>query len=228
MFNGSASVIANGGTEPYSYWWSNFQTQPTINNLSPGEYSLTVTDANNCSAIGSVTINEASLIQINFELTNAHPPVADGAISITQITGGTSPYSFLWNTGDTTQSVEKLPPGNYTLTLTNANGCEQLFCFTIDIQTTTLVPSLPNTESFIFPNPTEVSGMAYLHFHSAGSQPWELYIFDVRGKVILHKKQNFRGGSTIYPFDTPAFSGFYFILLENDRGLQKTFKWLVL
>ncbi len=121
--NGSAELIINGGTSPFTYLWSNGQTTSTISDLSAGNYSVTVTDDLSCSAIESTVINTPGNLNLNLFSTNSSCGNSDGAIS-SNVSGGVEPYTFLWNNGQTTQTAINLLAGTYTLTVTDANECE--------------------------------------------------------------------------------------------------------
>ncbi|TND10353.1 MAG: hypothetical protein FD123_601 [Bacteroidetes bacterium] len=131
--DGSATSNPVGGTSPYTYVWQpgNLGTQ-TINNLCPGSYSLTVTDVNGCTATATVTITEPLQLQPNVNVTNVScNGVCDGTATSTP-TGGTAPYSYSWAPGgQTTSSISGLCAGNYTCTVTDANGCVQTQNFTV-------------------------------------------------------------------------------------------------
>ncbi|GIV42269.1 MAG: hypothetical protein KatS3mg034_1579 [Vicingaceae bacterium] len=128
--NGSANVTPSGGTPPYSVLWSNGQSSLSINNLCAGTYTVTVTDANGCQATNSVTITEPSQIQANISTVNATCGVCDGSATVFP-SGGTSPYSYNWNFGATTSSVNALCAGTYSVTITDANGCKDTFLVAI-------------------------------------------------------------------------------------------------
>jgi hypothetical protein len=119
---GTAKATASGGTGPYSFRWNNGATTDSISNLGVGIYRVTVTDANQCTAVAADTIFQTTPLNINI---NAAPVVcgANTTNATAQITGGTPPYTFLWSTGATTQTVAGLTPGSYTVTVTDANGC---------------------------------------------------------------------------------------------------------
>lgn len=123
--NGSASVTVNGGTPPYSYKWSlTGSTASTITNLVAGNYIVTVTDAAGCTTLTGAIINQPTEL---IAQTSSNPGTCDfpnGKASV-NITGGISPYSYLWNqTGDTTSSITGLPPANYLVTATDSTGCQ--------------------------------------------------------------------------------------------------------
>ncbi|MBX7242955.1 MAG: gliding motility-associated C-terminal domain-containing protein [Bacteroidia bacterium] len=124
--NGTAQVVANGGTGTYTYTWNTNPPQYTssIQNLSSGMYSVTVVDANNCSVSGSFTVNQPQAL--TFSVTNTPETCgnANGTATAT-ISGGTSPYSYSWNTNPAqlTQIATGLVAGTYTIYIQDAQGC---------------------------------------------------------------------------------------------------------
>ncbi len=131
--SGSASVEAIGGTPPYNYLWSNGAATPTINNLSAGEYTVTVTDAIECAATGAVVVAEPAAIDLDlFVLNESGPGLGDGAVDLTA-TGGTPPYGFLWSTGATTEDIDGLNEGTYSVTVTDNNGCMATGSATVEL-----------------------------------------------------------------------------------------------
>ena len=129
--NGSAMANPIGGTAPFSYQWNTGQNTQTINNLTAGTYSVTVTDANGCTATGSVNVTQPPAIAINISST---PSVCTGntnGMATASANGGTAPYSYLWNTGATTTTISNLAPGTYLVTVTDDNNCTQTASTTI-------------------------------------------------------------------------------------------------
>lgn len=133
--NGSITLTATGGTGAYSYTWNpNVSTTNTASNLAAGTYNITISDANNCSVITSVSITSpASALQIN-------PTQVDltcNGINTGQITlnaaGGTTPYVYNWNPAGTgtTDAVTGLAAGNYSVTVLDDNTCSVTSTFTI-------------------------------------------------------------------------------------------------
>ncbi len=133
--DGSASSIPSGGTSPYTYLWSfNSSTNSSINNLSSGSYTVTVTDANNCSITESITINTGSNIIANETITDAScNGICDGSISLNP-SGGDSPYTFNWSTTPpgSTNSITAQCAGTYTVTITDNLGCSSIQSFDIN------------------------------------------------------------------------------------------------
>lgn len=120
---GQAVATAGGGVAPYAYRWSNGATTSSIAALAAGNYSLTITDANQCTRTQSVSITEPSALQANVTFTRETSPNARNGTATTTASGGTSPYRFTWNTGATTAALSGLAPGVYTVTVVDANGC---------------------------------------------------------------------------------------------------------
>ena len=123
-----AAVSVSGGTPPYSYLWNTGDITPGLNNLSTGVYQVTVTDANGCpdttsmlfitQPLDSLFVSAGSVTHVSCFGGN------DGALTLA-ILGGTPPYSYLWNTGNSTSSLSNLTAGTYQVTLTDDAGCTQ-------------------------------------------------------------------------------------------------------
>lgn len=112
-----------GGEEPVSYAWSNGETFFSIVDLAPGDYSVTITDTNDCVLELSASIQEPAALDLNISVTNESANGAsDGSLDAT-VNGGTAPYSYLWSNDSTSQDLSGLTAGTYTLTVTDANDC---------------------------------------------------------------------------------------------------------
>lgn len=124
--DGSATPTPIGGTAPFTYLWSDGQTSQTAVNLSAGTYSVTVADFASTQAIDYVTITEpAAALSLATVVTNVVAcPGATGAIDLT-ISDGTSPYTQSWSTGAITEDINGLVAGTYSVTVTDANGCQE-------------------------------------------------------------------------------------------------------
>ncbi len=122
---GAANIDVSGGDSNYVYLWSNGSTSQDLLNVHAGIYTITVTDGNNCSTTHTVTINNTSgtLHHDNTVVTNEICGDGQGAIDI-YVSGGTTPYSFTWNTGATTEDLNNLSEGNYSCTVVDNNGCQ--------------------------------------------------------------------------------------------------------
>jgi len=122
---GEIELIISGGTTPYNFSWNTGQTTQDIFNLSAGTYNNTITDANGCSVFTGdlILINESGTLALeNIEVVDELCNNNSGEIDIT-ITGGTTPYNFIWNTGSSDEDLNGLDAGNYSCEITDANGC---------------------------------------------------------------------------------------------------------
>jgi gliding motility-associated-like protein len=122
--NGTATANPTGGSGAYTYVWSNGATTATAGGLCAGAYTVVITDAHNCSANGSFTVNNAGAVTATSSTGNASCGTATGSASVTPA-GGTSPYTYLWSPfGQTTQTINLISAGNYSVTVTDVNGCQ--------------------------------------------------------------------------------------------------------
>jgi len=133
--DGAATANPSGGTAPYTYSWQpSGQITQTATGLSAGSHTLTVTDATGCSSIQPVTITQSSQIQANLTSTNVTCFSQCNGIASVNPSGGTGPYTFLWQPGgQITASISSLCAGLYTVTITDANGCIQTGTTTVTV-----------------------------------------------------------------------------------------------
>ncbi len=122
--DGIATANPAGGTPPYTYLWApGGQTTQSINNLCPGVYTCTVTDAGGCTAVQSITITQPALLTLSVSSVSASCGICNGTATVTPA-GGTPPYAYFWNpTGQTSPTATNLCTGNYTVTVTDSRGC---------------------------------------------------------------------------------------------------------
>lgn len=139
--NGSVTLNPTGGAEPLTFLWSNGGNTSAIQNLAPGSYTATVTDANGCQLVTDATVTEPSALETEANSSNpACPDDATGTAGITA-SGGTIPYTYNWSNGDNTNSISGLLPGTYTVTLTDGNNCIVVNTFNL-IDTDTEAPAI--------------------------------------------------------------------------------------
>ncbi len=122
--NGTATVEITGGTPPYIINWSTGGTTSTIHNLISGNYTVYVTDSRGCQATDKTYVAQPGGILVT-SILQKDPTCYqgnDGQI-VLNVTGGTPPYQFLWNTGQTTLSLDHLNQGTYTLEIKDSQGC---------------------------------------------------------------------------------------------------------
>ncbi len=182
--DGTAVIVATGGTGPYTYQWTNGQED-----LCPGNYEVTVTDANGCSAIEEFTIEENPEIFYSIDnVTNEMDTAGNGAIEIT-VSGGSMPFEFDWkNNGVSTSTDEDpndLPAGTYVCEITDANGCVIITEEVIVDDIVNVLETEWANQIKVFPNP--VQDLLYIDFNLNDPLEVSLEIFDIRG-VRVYKQ----------------------------------------
>ncbi|MBN8677212.1 MAG: gliding motility-associated C-terminal domain-containing protein [Chitinophagales bacterium] len=136
---GAIDLVVNTGLPPYAYIWSNAATTEDQQNLTPGTYTVTVTGANGCSDINTVTIaasNAPPSLQAS-PLGNTSCVAANGSIDLS--VGPTGNYQYLWSDMSTTEDLSQLSPGTYTVTVT-LGSCTSTGTYVVPDQT--VIPSL--------------------------------------------------------------------------------------
>ena len=124
---GSLTSIAGGGTPGYSYRWNPniANTTNTNSSLAAGTYSTTLVDANGCrDSLVAVITEPAAPLAATLAITNVPCyGTSSGSVTVTA-NGGTPAYTYNWNPSEpATASINQVPAGNYSVTVTDANGC---------------------------------------------------------------------------------------------------------
>ena len=124
--NGTLEALVSTGDAPFRYEWNTGATGAKITVAEAGEYCVTVTDANGCTGTA------CAVLTVYPEITAAVRDVeaCDGEAGTlsANVTGGTAPYHYAWNTGETTRFITRNQAGEYCVTVTDANGCSVESC----------------------------------------------------------------------------------------------------
>ncbi len=121
---GILTANISGGTPPYQYQWESGAQENTLTNLDAGTYTVTVSDANDCAASSTASIESDPTIldfDVSFIAPSCHGAL-DGTIEII-MNSGTPPYEFSWNTGSDQSNIDNLGDGNYVFFVNDALGC---------------------------------------------------------------------------------------------------------
>ncbi|MCB0524776.1 MAG: gliding motility-associated C-terminal domain-containing protein [Saprospiraceae bacterium] len=123
MNNGSSLVTPSSGSAPFTYEWNTGNTTAGLFNLGSGNYQVTVTDVHGCTGMDSIVISEPPglLTQTNIQTIScfgAH----DGSAEVA-ITGGTPPFTYSWENGESSTLISGLVAADYQVTILDANGC---------------------------------------------------------------------------------------------------------
>ncbi len=220
---GSATALASGGVAPYTYAWTNITpgNTSTISNILAGDYTVTITDSQGCANTSNVTVTEPTAITLGSSTIIAQSTVNNpsGSISV-NVTGGTPPYSYLWNTApiQTTNSATELTSGEYILTVTDNNGCSQTFTFIVP--NTVSLDEISSSEITIYPNP--VSNSLFIKVNELNEGISSFFIFDVTGKKII-SEINASAKNGLYEINTSTLPvGIYFLqITQNNKKFTK-------
>jgi subtilisin-like proprotein convertase family protein len=215
--DGSAFAQVLGGVPPYNYAWQ-LEDSPiggnsdTLRNLTAGNYSIAVTDRNECRKELSFTLIEPEELAVQINLI---PPLDTMESTILQaiVMGGTPDFNFSWSTGENTDRVTAVDGSNFSVSITDANGCTA--------QDTVFLTSVFESELLtqvkVFPNPA--SGQAYIQVELAHRASLELELLDLSGRRLIRQPAS-KGKSHQFQLDLSGLkSGEYILRLKNARGL---------
>jgi hypothetical protein len=121
--NGSVSVEATSGIGPYDYSWSNGGTDAEIENLTEGEYIVTITDNAGCEMTDSVELIDPELLTSSVAIIEPSCASLNNGSAEVNVLGGVAPYSFQWNNGQVDSIATNLYASNYSVTIVDNNGC---------------------------------------------------------------------------------------------------------
>jgi len=216
MMDGKIDISITGGLAPYSYRWtsdmfSGIRTTQDLNNLGAGVYNLQVTDANGCKTFAVFTITQPEELVAAIAAINAvscHEG-SDGSIVIS-VDGGTEPYSYLWSTNATTQNVDGLMAGVYSVNVTDANGCESNISAALVTQPDPVVVDLTVTDASCF---GYADGKVMVDNAMGGTAP---YMYSLDGL-------NFTSSSLF----TGLMAGDYTLYVRDGHGCGDRFEFMV-
>jgi len=148
--SGIITATITGGIEPYDYLWSDGQSNAMATSLTSGNYTLIITDANDCVLLDSAFVDQPTAVEVLVDSVAASCfGIADGSASVF-VTGGIEPYTYLWNdpAGSTSDLIENMPAGTYEVVVTDANSCETIIAVEIE-EPEELVISLVDQEDVL-------------------------------------------------------------------------------
>ncbi len=211
--DGSISVTPTTGTAPYSFLWSTGANTQVVSNLAPGFYLVTVTDGTGKTVIAGVQLNGTTTILVNI--------TKNGNNLVASANGGSAPYSFLWSNGASGSTNTNVSFGNYTVTITDQNGCTaaQTFVYSalgIELETKVSIK--------VFPNPANNVSTLHLRIELNELTPATVSIFNVNGELLEQLKKEFTSGANNVTMDISNLpSGIYFVQFKSN-GAMKTEK----
>jgi|GEM_PF-3463370 ELWxxDGT repeat protein len=214
--NGSLDFTVSGGVPPYQ---AEGQTSETgaffFSNLTAGDYDILVTDARDSTILVFAFVAEPTPLSIILSELTGQNSLEGGSIFITP-SGGTRGYSFSWaDTSLTSNDRENLDFGDYTITLTDANGCSISQTFTVEDLTS--VRELDQADFRIFPSPAT----DHLTVALAGSERIEqVACYDLTGRQLSVKQGHESQTLTLSAADLPQRSGLFIVVITAHSGAR--------
>ncbi|MDA9563055.1 T9SS type A sorting domain-containing protein [Flavobacteriales bacterium] len=208
---GSIDLTASGGTNPYSYVWSNGLIAEDIGSLNAGIYGVTVTDASSCTVTSNVVITEptqlvASTTQANVACNGDNT----GSIDLTA-SGGTNPYSYVWSNGLIAEDIGSLNAGIYSVTVTDANSCTV---------TSNVVVNEPNA-------PLQLSLLTLSHVSCVGTNSGQLQVAASGGTgPYLYQIQGGSGWQSLGTFSNLAVNT-YTVEVRDIKGCTESIQVII-
>ncbi len=179
--DGSIYVHVTGGTLIYNYAWTGGANTYDLFLKPAGTYTLTITDANNCSTSATDSISAPSALSISSTITNQIGGTL-GSISAAG-SGGVGPYKFRWSNGDSTATVSNLSAGIYTVTMTDLNGCTSTQRDTVNYIINGISEINGDILNFnVYPNPS--SGMINVIVELSQNIPVQLELYSITGQLL--------------------------------------------
>lgn len=213
--NGSINVSVSGGALPYTYSWNpGGQTSAGITGISPGVYSVTITDNNGNDTTVSYVVGPAPITVSDTVM----PPFCTnkGYIMLLSVSGGSGGYQFLWNTGSSGNALTNISAGNYNVQITDVKNCLKIFSYVVEE-----TPCFIQPQSFFTPNGDEINDTWFIanaqYFPDA-----HLIIFDRWGTKVYERKGLYE------PWDGKSYLGlpvpdavYYFFFYQHKDDKQK-------
>jgi len=212
---GTITLDIQGGTMPYTFIWSDGTMNETFEG-SAGTYSVTVTDASNCSAtVSDIVMTEpAELIGTASSTDETCSNCNDGMADMSA-TGGTLPYSYQWSNGATTDSISNLPPGDYTGTIIDANGCMVTMNTSVIAVPVNGLNELSDYGISVYPNPV----VNTLTVKTKKASVTSIKLLDASGRVIGTLAQN----GQLFTIDMSQLAkGMYQLAISGSYGTITT------
>ena len=214
---GEVTAFVTSGNAPFTYEWSNGDSSPSITELAAGQYTVLITDAFGCQMTETVTVSQPDSLIV----TLVSPVFAGGynvstwggnnGSILSDVDGGTNPYSYLWSNGETTPSILGLSAGTYSLIVTDMMGC------TAYASTRLTQPAILEMPSGFSPNGDGANDNFVVH--GIDAYPVNtITIYNRWGNVVYEKDayQNEWGGENSMGEQLPDAT--YFVILRVEAG----------
>jgi len=226
--DGSAQAFALGGQYPFSFLWSNGVTAESITSLAAGNYNVTITDGNNCTTVAQAIITQPTQLSVTFTTFAQSATPGSPAIVMSNVTGGTGPYTYLWNNAVTTSYIKYVYVGNtVNLVVTDANGCQVNINYLITPGSVTnpsyesefyeflAQASFEVKDMNIYPNPSH-NGNFFIEFTGYNLNDMNIQLFDAYGRLVNDYVMNNVGQNVVEIKLNQYASGVYMVRFIDE------------
>jgi hypothetical protein len=212
--DGSIDLTIIEGQSDFTYEWDAGMDTEDLYNLIPGTYRVTITDGNGCEVYGSFDVKQPEALEATL-ITSPLTDDVNGEIDVT-VTGGTAPYSYLWNTGDNSEDLYDLLAGDYEVLVTDDNGCNIVLNGTIENLSSAATNFLNDMNVQVYPNPT--SDFASVRWDNNDIS--EISIVNTNGQIIQRADVSMQNSFQTKNLNT----GVYLIHLKGSNNITYTGK----
>jgi hypothetical protein len=209
-------ITPNNGTGPYTVSWSTGHIGSNISNLTAGSYYITITDANGEVAIAEVQVKEP--VMLDGTINKVGPNLTASA------TGGTPPYTYSWNNGETGAGNNGITFGTYTVTITDSRGCTTTKTF---IFSTLADAQQVKADIQVFPNPANSGQQLQVLVNVSAATEGGVFIRNLNGQTITQGRFNFVTGSNSLSFDLSNYTAGVYLLQFSNGGVVNTSRFSV-
>ncbi len=215
--DGSISVTVAGGTPPYSYQWSNSSTSSSLSNLGPGTYQVIVTDANNCTDTADVVLIQPLQLSLTMQ---SHKPATcltstDGDVTVTA-SGGTTPYTIVWDTGTPGARDSNLTHGPHKVYVADSSGCWDSLTVNVGVVSNMAI-SLDSVKNPSCPGAVD----GYVGVSFAGGRPPYNHIW-ADSSISTSRGGLSAGSFTVYLSDSAGCYDSLQVMLQDPQPLNIT------
>lgn len=218
--DGVAEVVILSGSPPYELLWSTGSASEVISDLSKGDYRLTITDAQKCTLIDTaVVVGPETMIIQSLIVDPSHSMASDGAI-VVSVSGGSPPYTLLWNNGEVSGALYGLDIGAYSVTVTDRNGCT--------IAETITLTGIHDIDDGIqvYPNPASAAeSLVVEYYNDRQLDILDLKVYDMTGRPVFSNTYALGIGLNVLDVKLELPSALYLLTFAHT---DKVFKIVVM
>lgn len=220
--NGSIDLTASGGNGTLQYAWSHDASEHSedVSGLVAGTYVVTVSDSLGCSVEETFVLSEPQLLVPAMTSTDINCESGSAGTALVTLSGGTAPYTYLWSNSVTTAGISVSEPGTYSVSVTDANGCDTLGSVMINEICLNIPDAFsPNADGV---NDTwEIEGIAYYANVSIRIyNRWGQLVFEFSGAGSAYADRTNQWDGTYEAQESPANSFVYMLDLGNGESVN--------